>query len=124
MPRYLRRWTMRCAGDRATALPLEAAPMRFGSWMGGDRDGNPTVTPEVTRLACAVSRWMAADLYEREIAALRLELSMTEATTELRARTGNAREPYRARAPRGARPAASHARGAWPAKSRERGSQA
>jgi phosphoenolpyruvate carboxylase len=83
---------------RATGhpLPLDAAPLRFGSWMGGDRDGNPTVTPRVTHLACGVARWMAADLYEREIAALRAELSMTPATAELRARAGDAREPYRA----------------------------
>src|SRR6185295_18215896 len=51
---------------------------------------------EVTRLACAVARWMAGDLYEREIAALRSELSVTAATPELRARANGAREPYRA----------------------------
>ena len=39
--------------------------MRFGSWIGGDRDGNPHVTPEVTRRACLLSRWVAADLYLR-----------------------------------------------------------
>src|SRR6185436_1425562 len=96
LPQYVRSVDGALSRTTGRGLPLDAAPLRFGSWMGGDRDGNPTVTPEVTRLACSVARWMAADLYEREIAALRSELSVTSATAELRARANGAREPYRA----------------------------
>jgi phosphoenolpyruvate carboxylase len=90
------------AADRALEriagrpLPIDSAPIRFGSWIGGDRDGNPNVTPEVTRQATWLARWMAADLYLRDIAALRSELSLTEAAPALRERTSGAREPYRA----------------------------
>jgi phosphoenolpyruvate carboxylase len=96
VPRFLRSLDGALSRTTGRGLPLDAAPLRFGSWMGGDRDGNPTVTPEVTRLACGVARWMAADLYEREIAALRSELSITVGTPELRQRANGAREPYRA----------------------------
>ena len=96
VPRFVRSLDGALRAATGRPLALEAAPIRFGSWMGGDRDGNPTVTPRVTQLACLVARWMAADLYEREIGALRAELSMTVATAELRARAGGAREPYRA----------------------------
>ena len=76
-------------------LPIDAAPLRFGSWIGGDRDGNPHVTPEVTRRACWLSRWAAADLYLDDIDALRDELSLEVASPALMARVGEVREPYR-----------------------------
>ncbi len=77
-------------------LPLDAAPIRFGSWMGGDRDGNPNVTPDVTRRVCLLARWMAADLYAREVDALRAELSLADCDEALREAVGDAAEPYRA----------------------------
>ena len=77
-------------------LPLDAAPIRFGSWIGGDRDGNPSVTPEVTRRACLMARWTALTLYAKEVEELRFELSMSDAIPDLRARAGPTHEPYRA----------------------------
>ena len=92
LPRYVRQI------DRAIGepLPLDAAPLRFGSWIGGDRDGNPNVTPETTRRAVWMARWVAADLYARDIEALRAELSIGTASAELRAAAGDTAEPYRA----------------------------
>ena len=85
--------TLRKATGRG--LPVDVAPIRFGSWIGGDRDGNPSVTPDVTRRAALMSRWTALSLYAREIEALRFELSMTRASEELQARAGGTYEPYR-----------------------------
>ncbi len=95
VPRFLRSVDRALVSVTGSALPLHVSPVRFGSWMGGDRDGNPNVTPDVTRRATLLARWMAADLYLKEIEALRDELSMNDATAALRARAGDAREPYR-----------------------------
>lgn len=96
VPRSLREIDRALHDATGAGLPLDAAPLRFGSWIGGDRDGNPNVTPLVTGHAVMLARWMAADLYRQEIEALRGELSMHRANDELRAAVGEAPEPYRA----------------------------
>jgi phosphoenolpyruvate carboxylase len=96
LPRFMRGVDRALRAATGRPLPLGTSPIRFGSWIGGDRDGNPSVTPEVTRKACLLARWAAAELYLREIEALRDELSMVDASPALRAHVGEAREPYRA----------------------------
>ncbi|NP_001267758.1 phosphoenolpyruvate carboxylase 1-like [Setaria italica] len=67
-------------------LPYNAPLIQFSSWMGGDRDGNPRVTPEVTRDVCLLARMMASNLYFSRIEELMFELSMWRCNDELRAR--------------------------------------
>ena len=76
-------------------LPVDLTPVRFSSWMGGDRDGNPFVTAKITRQVLQLARWKAADLFLTDIQALADELSMVQCTPEFRAKYGDNLEPYR-----------------------------
>jgi len=96
IPNYLRKADHALQAATGMHLPLEAAPIRFASWMGGDRDGNPNVTAAVTREVLLLARWMAADLYLRDVDNLAAELSMQQASDALRASVGDSAEPYRA----------------------------
>lgn len=95
LPRFLRSLDQALGESTGRGLPLDAAPIRIASWMGGDRDGNPNVTHQITRSVFLLGRWMAADLFLRDIQALRSELSMWQASDELMAQAGDSREPYR-----------------------------
>lgn len=95
VPAYYRALDQQIEQLTGETLPLDAAPIRFASWMGGDRDGNPRVTSRITQEVLWLSRWMAADLYHRDIDQLRSELSMHQACEKLTNRVGPVKEPYR-----------------------------
>ncbi|HET7696152.1 MAG TPA: phosphoenolpyruvate carboxylase [Vicinamibacterales bacterium] len=95
VPRCLRALDAALRQATGRSLPLDAAPLTFGSWIGGDRDGNPSITPDVTRQACRSAREITLGLYARDLDALHAELPVTDASPELRAHAGDAREPYR-----------------------------
>ncbi|MEX1136611.1 MAG: phosphoenolpyruvate carboxylase [Balneolales bacterium] len=51
--------------------------LRYRTWIGGDRDGNPFVTPEVTRATLITHKEAAFELYENELDRLWKELSIS-----------------------------------------------
>ncbi|QBL08078.1 phosphoenolpyruvate carboxylase [Rheinheimera sp. D18] len=95
VPDFLRELDTKLIDATGTGLALDAAPVKFSSWMGGDRDGNPFVTAKVTRQVLLLSRWKAADLFAQDIDLLSSELSMHQANDALRAVIGDVSEPYR-----------------------------
>ncbi|HYP52851.1 MAG TPA: phosphoenolpyruvate carboxylase, partial [Pyrinomonadaceae bacterium] len=60
-------------------VPARELPrvLRFGSWIGGDRDGNPFVTPACTRDALRMARETIFDHYQTAVAALVRSLSVS-----------------------------------------------
>ncbi len=73
-------------------------PIRFGSWVGGDRDGNPNVTAATTIEVLALQRARALRLLTSELDGLRVELSSSELvrkpTDELRQAVDADRERF------------------------------
>lgn len=63
--------------------PDAPPPLRYRSWIGGDRDGNPRVTAEVTRGALAMMRSTALERYRAQLVELRRELSVSELVAPL-----------------------------------------
>ena len=99
-------------------LPVTARPLTFGTWIGGDRDGNPNITPEVTKEAVVLQVGHAIRTTISAMNELRQMLSISTriagATPELSASVAedlknipefearflrlNAQEPYRLKA--------------------------
>lgn len=61
-------------GEQPNDLP---ALLRYRTWIGGDRDGNPFVTPDVTRESLKTYRTAVLQLYLAELAGLQNELSIS-----------------------------------------------
>jgi len=76
-------------------LPKNFNPIEFGSWMGGDRDGNPYVTSKVTKEVILLSRWEAAKLYEKALTKIIRSYSMQNCSKKILNKVGVTFEPYR-----------------------------
>jgi phosphoenolpyruvate carboxylase len=59
--------------------------LRMGSWIGGDRDGNPFVTADVLRRTVAMQSGRAFDFYLEELHQLGAELSLDRARVSISA---------------------------------------
>ena len=95
IPKVYRRLNNIFVKNMGKGLPKNFNPIEFGSWMGGDRDGNPNVTADVTKEVILLSRWEAAKLYEKSLTKLIRSYSMGKCSKEIKKKTGESFEPYR-----------------------------
>lgn len=83
LPVFQRRIDTALSNIGMPKVPLEHNLFRFGSWMGGDRDGNPFVTPETTREVVITARLSAVNLYSQQIEQLMFDLSIWRCNGEV-----------------------------------------
>ncbi|SHF59345.1 phosphoenolpyruvate carboxylase [Dysgonomonas macrotermitis] len=97
VPEFLRELNLQLKNTLGYTISIDARPIHFSSWMGGDRDGNPNVTSAVTRDVLLQSRKRAALLFLNDIEVLVKELSMFNCTPQFREYLGDndVQEPYR-----------------------------
>ena len=95
VPQFMRRLNTTSQNALGESLPLDYTPLSFAFWMGGDRDGNPNVTAKITREVMLLARWMAVDLYLKDVQVLIDELSMHQCNDEVAKMAPDQREPYR-----------------------------
>jgi phosphoenolpyruvate carboxylase len=73
--------------------------LTFANWAGGDRDGNPFVTPDISRTALQRQHDAAMEFYQRECLALSREITHADIHEDLsvphnRAQTSQTYQPY------------------------------
>jgi phosphoenolpyruvate carboxylase len=64
-------------------LPDAPVPLRFGSWIGGDADGNPLTTVETLAEARGRARTLLLQRYRADVRALAAELGVSSRLTEV-----------------------------------------
>jgi phosphoenolpyruvate carboxylase len=64
------------AGDLRRRLPDAQSPLRFGSWIGGDQDGNPAAGPGTIENALRRARELALTRYRAEVRELAASLGV------------------------------------------------
>ena len=95
IPKVYRRLNSIFVQNMGKGLPKNFNPIEFGSWMGGDRDGNPFVTSKVTKEVILLSRWEAAKLYEKALTKIIRSYSMQNCSKKISSKVGSTYEPYR-----------------------------
>ena len=95
IPKVYRRLNSIFVQNMDKSLPKNFNPIQFGSWMGGDRDGNPNVTAKVTQEVILLSRWEAAKLYEKALTKIIRSYSMEKCSKKILKVVGKSYEPYR-----------------------------
>ena len=96
IPKVYRRLNSIFLKNMDKGLPKNFNPIEFGSWMGGDRDGNPNVTSSITKDVILLSRWEAAKLYEKSLTKIIRSYSMKKCSKQIIRQVGKSFEPYRA----------------------------
>ncbi|MFZ9754221.1 MAG: phosphoenolpyruvate carboxylase, partial [Cyanobium sp.] len=77
MPQLRARIRSALAGNYPDVLPPSDAFCTFGSWVGSDRDGNPSVTPDITWRTACYQRQLMLDRYHVAVGDLRDQLSIS-----------------------------------------------
>ncbi|ASK78026.1 phosphoenolpyruvate carboxylase [Paraphotobacterium marinum] len=95
VPKFLRLLDNKLQKNFGYKLPANKSLINFSSWMGGDRDGNPFVTYDVTNKVLLMSQWKSSELFLGDLELLITELSMIKANEQLTHITNNSNEPYR-----------------------------
>ncbi len=83
-------------------VPIESMPERplvIGSWIGGDRDGNPYVTPEITEATLRFNHQRILSLYVEKLSLLQRSLSNALNVEDYPPTLGNLIERYQQQFP-------------------------